>query len=92
MGYSMPRHFAAATRSYYFLNGENDKPKGLVVLSKARPDSALQLPLKTLQKFKPPRRPQEIKFTIGDGSYDYTFYADSANPRRIRYVRRPAGN
>jgi len=92
MGYDMPRHFAAATRSYYFLNGESDKPKSLVILSKARPDSALQLPLKALPKFQPPRRPQEIKFTIGDGSYDYTFYTDSAQPRRVRYARRLRDN
>lgn len=90
MGYSMPRHFAAATRSYYFLNGENDKPKSLVVLPKTRPDSVLQLPLKALSKFQPPRRPQEVKFTISDGSYEYTFYADSAQPRRVRYARRAA--
>lgn len=93
MGYSMPRHFAATTRTYYFLNGENDKPKSLVLLPKAWPDSAIQLPLKKLPKFQPPRHPKEIKFTIGDGMYDYTFYTDSAQPRRVRYARRrAAGN
>jgi hypothetical protein len=92
MGYSMPRHFAAATRTYYFLNGETDKPKSLVLLRKAQPDSILQLPLKALPKFQPPRRPQETKFSISDGMYNYTFYADSTNPRHIRYSRRAAGN
>jgi hypothetical protein len=92
MGYSMPRHFAAAMRTYYFLNGETDKPKSLVLLRKAQPDSVLQLPLKSLPKFQPPRRPQETKFSISDGMYDYTFYAGSANPRHVRYARRAAGN
>ena len=92
MGYSMPRHFAAATRTYYFLNGETDKPKSLVLLRKARLDSVLQLPLKALPKFQPPRRPQETKFSISDGLHDYTFYADSTNPRHIRYTRRLAQN
>jgi hypothetical protein len=92
MSYDMPRHFAAATRTYYLLNGENDKSKNLVLLPKVWPDSAIQLPLKKLPKYQPPRRPQEIKFTIGDGSYEYTFYADSAQPRRVRYARRAAGD
>jgi hypothetical protein len=91
MGYSMPRHAVAASRTYYFLNGEIDKPKSLVLLSKARPDSVIQLPLKSLAKFQPPRRRQETRFVLSDGANDYTFYADSANPRRIRYTRRPAG-
>jgi hypothetical protein len=91
MGYSMPRHAVAASRTYYFLNGEIDKLKSLVLLSKARPDSVIQLPLKSLTKFQPPRRRQETRFVLSDGATDYTFYADSANPRRIRYTRRPAG-
>lgn len=90
MAYEMPRHFAAATRTYYFLNGETDKPKSLVLLRKTQPDSVLQLPLKSLPKFQPPRRPQETKFSLSDGMYDYTFYADSAQPRRVRYARRRA--
>ncbi|MFD1872361.1 hypothetical protein [Hymenobacter bucti] len=92
MGYSMPRHAVAASRTYYFLNGENGKPKSLLLLSKARPDSVIQLPLKTFTKFQPPRRRQEVKFVLSDGTDDCTFYADSANPRHIRYARRPAGN
>ena len=92
MGYFMPRQFAAATRTYYLLNGQNDQPKSLVLLPKAWPDSVMHLSLKSLPKFQPPRRPREIKFTIGDEVHDYTFYVDSAQPHRIRYVRRPAAN
>ncbi len=90
MGYSMPRHAVAATHTHYFLNGENGKPKSLILLSKAQPASVIQLPLKTLTKFQPPRRQQETRFVLSDGVDDYIMYADTTNPRRIRYERRPA--
>jgi hypothetical protein len=92
MGYSMPRHVVAATHTYYFLNGENDKPKSLVILSKAQPDSVVQLPFKALMKFQPPRRQQETRFVLSDEVDDYVIYADNSNPRRVRYERRPASN
>jgi hypothetical protein len=92
MGYSMPRRFVAATRTYYLLNGENDKPRSLVLLPKARPDSIIQLPLKTLAKFQPPRRRSETRFVISDNATNFIFYADSSSPGRIRYTRRAAVN
>ncbi len=92
MGYSMSRQFVAATRTHYVLNGESDKLRSVVLLPQARPDSAIQLPLRSIPKFHPPRRQSEVRFQLSDGDTDLIFYADSSNPRRLRYTRRPVAN
>ena len=83
--YYLPRHYLPATRTYYLLNGSYGQPQSLLLLAKAHPDSVLQLPLKSLPKFRPPRRPQEAMLTINNEQQRFTFYVDTLQPRRVRY-------
>lgn len=85
MNYDLPRHFLATTRTYYFFNDR----KTLILLPKASPGRIIERPLKTLAKFRPPQRPQEVSFTLPDdlGQEEFTFYVDKTQPQAIR-VRR----
>ena len=85
MDYHLPRHFLAATRTYYFFNDR----KTLVLLPKASPGRIIERPLKTLIKFRPPQRPQEVSFALPDesGQEEFVFYVDKTQPQAIR-VRR----
>lgn len=86
LSYYLPRHFVAASRTYYFLNGE----KSVFLIPKSNPANVVELPLKQLPKFRAPRRASEVKFSLSTNGPRFDFYVSKANSQQIRY-RRPAG-
>ncbi|MFD1467368.1 hypothetical protein ACFQ48_03950 [Hymenobacter caeli] len=86
LSYSLPRHFVAASRTYYFLNGE----QSIFLIPKSHPAAVVELPLKQLEKFRAPRRAGEVRFMLSTVGPQFDFYVDSHNPRQVRY-RRVAG-
>lgn len=81
MGDELPIRALAATRTYYLVSHARD----LVLLPRAQPGTVQKIPIKSLPRFRPPRRPQEVAFTLYSERGTYTFYVDKANPRAIRY-------
>ncbi|RZK10017.1 MAG: hypothetical protein EOO56_29695 [Hymenobacter sp.] len=85
MGDVLLRYSSPSTRTYYLVS----KGKDLLLLPKAKPGTVTKLPIKSLPKFRPPQRPQEIKFALCSEVGEYTFYVDKNNPQAIRYRLHP---
>lgn len=87
LSYSLPRNFVAASRTYYFLNGE----KSVFLIPKSNPANVVELALKRLPKFRAPRRADEIKFTLSTTGPQFDFYVSKNNSQQIRYQRQTSG-
>ena len=83
MGYSVPHHYLPATRTCYLL----DEKRGLYLLPVALGGPPAVMKFAEMPRFVAPQWAQEVRFEVQGEDAQFAFYADTLNPRRIRYQR-----
>ncbi|WP_426489762.1 hypothetical protein [Hymenobacter sp. 102] len=85
MAYEVPRRYVWQTHTYYLLDGQ----RGLLAIDKRRPGTAA-LSFRQMARFRPPRRPAEIRFELRGLNARYAFYLEPQQPRQLRLEQLPA--
>ncbi|WP_162910781.1 hypothetical protein [Hymenobacter oligotrophus] len=83
LDYEVPRRYVWQTHSYYLL----DEARGVHVLDKHNPARVTEVRFQQMQRFRKPQRPTEVRFVMGTETARFAFYADPAQPTRLRYER-----
>ncbi|UOQ77481.1 hypothetical protein MUN84_01870 [Hymenobacter sp. 5516J-16] len=86
LGYTVPRAYLPATRTYYLLDEEQ---RALRLLEQASPAATREVKFGQMSPFRPPRKPAEARLVLDAEASRYEFYVDKSQPSRIRYRRRP---
>lgn len=81
INYQVPRHYLSQTHSYYLL----DEERGLYVLDKHNPTTLMEVNFRQMQRYRKPRRPAEIRFTVASTTAAFAFYLDPDQPTQLRY-------
>ncbi|WP_157886977.1 hypothetical protein [Hymenobacter sp. PAMC 26628] len=82
MGYSVPHFRLPAAHACYLL----DEKRGLYLVPLA-PGAPAVLKFAEMPQFVPPQIAQEVRFELQGEDAQFAFYADTLNPRRVRYQR-----
>ncbi|MGI4886554.1 MAG: hypothetical protein ACRYFR_16490 [Janthinobacterium lividum] len=82
MGYSVPHFNLPAAHTCYLL----DEKRGLCLVPMA-PGPPTTLKFAEMPRFVPPQVAQEVRFEMQGEDAQFAFYADTLNPRRVRYQR-----
>lgn len=82
MGYSVPHFRLPAARTCYLL----DEKRGLYLVPLAA-GAPTVLKFAEMPRFVPPQVAQEVRFELQGEDAQFAFYADTLNPRRVRYQR-----
>lgn len=83
LSYVVPRCYVWQNQTYYLL----DETRGLRLLNKRIPGKTQEVKFKAMTTFKAPQRPQEVRFRISTSAAEFEFYADKAQPEKLRYRR-----
>ncbi len=83
MGYSVPHYCLPATSTCYLL----DEKRGLYLLPTAPAGPPVTLKFAEMPRFVSPQWAREVRFEMQGEDAQFAFYADTTNPRRIRYQR-----
>lgn len=83
MGYSVPHHCLPATHTCYLL----DEKRGLYLLPAAALGPPVTVKFAEMSRFVSPQWAREVRFELQGEDAQFAFYADTLNPRRIRYQR-----
>lgn len=83
MGYSVPHHTLRAARTCYLL----DEKRGLCLVSLAAPGPPVTLKFAEMPRFAAPQAGPEVRFQLQGEDAQFAFYADTTNPRHVRYQR-----
>ncbi len=83
MGYSVPHHCLHAARTCYLL----DEKRGLYLVPLAATGPPVTLRFAEMLRFAAPQAGQEVRFEMQGEDAQFAFYADTANPRHVRYQR-----
>jgi len=82
MGYSVPHFGLPAAHACYLL----DEKHGLYLVPMAAGTPTV-LKFAEMPQFVPPQVAQEVRFEMQGEDAQFAFYADTLNPRRVRYQR-----
>ncbi|TPG61748.1 hypothetical protein [Hymenobacter nivis] len=82
MGYSVPHFRLPAAHTCYLL----DEKHGLSLVPMA-PGPPTTLKFAEMPRFVPPQVAQEVRFELQGEDAQFAFYADTLNPRHVRYQR-----
>ncbi|WP_125916881.1 hypothetical protein [Hymenobacter coccineus] len=82
MGYSVPHFSLPAAHISYLL----DEKHGLYLVPMAA-GAPTVLKFAEMPRFVPPQIAQEVRFEMQGEDAQFAFYADTLNPRRVRYQR-----
>lgn len=83
MGYSVPHHTLRAARTCYLL----DEKRGLCLVPLAAPGPPVTLKFAEMPRFAAPQAGPEVRFELQGEDAQFAFYADTTNPRHVRYQR-----
>lgn len=79
----IPRYYLWPAHRYYLLDDDGS----LLIFDKQNPSPAVRVRRTQLQRFRPPRRPAEVRFELSTPEDNIAFYVDPARPTQLRYER-----